>query len=260
MSTSGGPTTRPIPTVPSGDAAKAAADTAAAEKAAADKVAAEKAAAAKPAADKAGGTGASAPARPSVPPMPQRPAPRVAATGATGAAGGPRPAASAPSRPAATSGTPATSGAAASRPPQRPSPRPGTAAPAAAVAAGAPRAGRKVQLAVTRIEPWSAFKMSLLLSTAAAVGFIVGTILLWSVLKGMGVYDDIDGVIKSLQSNTADPFSIMDYIGLGRVTSLAMVIGVVDVVLLTALGTLGAYLYNVCASLVGGVQLILTDD
>jgi nitrogen fixation-related uncharacterized protein len=92
-----------------------------------------------------------------------------------------------------------------------------------------------VQLAVTRIEPWSAFKMSLLLSTAAAVGFIVGTVLLWSVLKGMGVYDDIDGVIKNLQSNTSDPFSIMDYIGLGRVTSLAMVIGVVDVVLLTAL-------------------------
>jgi hypothetical protein len=44
------------------------------------------------------------------------------------------------------------------------------------------------------------------------------------------------------------------------VTSLSMVIAVIDVILLTALGTLGAYLYNICASLVGGVQLTLTDD
>ena len=238
MSTPGGPTTRPIPTVPSGDSAKAASESAeaAAAKAAekATEKPAEKVAAPASSPGAAGSAAGSAPrsasgakpgSAPSVPPMPQRPAPRTTGTGAPGRPAGAR----------LVSGGPAAAGA-------------------------PPRAGRKVQLAVTRIEPWSAFKMSLLLSTAAAVGFIVGTVLLWSVLKGMGVYDDIDGVIKNLQSNTSDPFSIMDYIGLGRVTSLAMVIGVVDVVLLTALGTLGAYLYNVCASLVGGVQLTLTDD
>ncbi|MEI2827623.1 MAG: DUF3566 domain-containing protein [Dermatophilaceae bacterium] len=54
---------------------------------------------------------------------------------------------------------------------------------------------------------------------------------------------------------------IMDYIGFPRVTVAgSMVVGVFDVVLLTALGTLSAYLYNICAALVGGVQLTLTDD
>ena len=33
-----------------------------------------------------------------------------------------------------------------------------------------------------------------------------------------------------------------------------------DVFLLTALSTLGAFLYNICSALVGGIQLTLTDD
>ena len=52
----------------------------------------------------------------------------------------------------------------------------------------------------------------------------------------------------------------MSYIGLGRVLSLSIVIAVLDVVLITAISTMSAFLYNICSSLVGGVQLILTDD
>ncbi|MBK6302291.1 MAG: DUF3566 domain-containing protein [Actinomycetales bacterium] len=125
----------------------------------------------------------------------------------------------------------------------------------------APRpTGRRVRLAVARIDPWSAMKMSFLLSFAAGVGLVVATMVLWMILSGMNVFNDIDGLVRSLQPNSADPFSIMDWIGFPRVTSLSMVIAVIDVILLTALGTLGAYLYNICASLVGGVQLTLTDD
>ena len=52
----------------------------------------------------------------------------------------------------------------------------------------------------------------------------------------------------------------MDYLGFGRVLSLSIVIGVIDVILMTALATLGAFLYNICSALVGGLQLTLTDD
>ncbi|MGL5829531.1 MAG: DUF3566 domain-containing protein [Angustibacter sp.] len=52
----------------------------------------------------------------------------------------------------------------------------------------------------------------------------------------------------------------MNYIGFGRVVSLATVIAVIDVFLITAVATLWSYLYNICASLVGGVQLTLTDE
>ena len=144
--------------------------------------------------------------------------------------------------------------------------RPAAGAPGAAGAAGGAKPvvarpqGRRVQLAVARIDPWSAMKMSFLLSFAAGVGLVVATMLLWMILSGMHVFSDIDNLVRSIQPNSAEPFSIMDWIGLPRVTSLAMVVAVIDVILLTALGTLFAYLYNICASLVGGVQLTLSDD
>ena len=42
--------------------------------------------------------------------------------------------------------------------------------------------------------------------------------------------------------------------------SLSIVFAVVDVVLLTAVATIGAFIYNVSANLVGGLHLTLTDD
>ena len=38
------------------------------------------------------------------------------------------------------------------------------------------------------------------------------------------------------------------------------VLAVVNVILLTALATVAALLYNLCASLVGGLGVTLTDD
>ena len=253
MSTPGGPTTRPIPEVtpapkPAGsptapvnatDAALSAPPAAAgkpAPAAAAGKTDVDKPVAGKPV-DKS-----DAPKPDAAPSLSER---------ASGAGGKLLAAAKSATSAAKTAGTAAAASAtsAASK----------TRTQVAAATSGRPT-GRRVRLAVTRIDPWSAMKMSLLLSTAAAIGLIIGTMLLWSILNGMGVFGDVDGLIKSLQNNTADPFSIMDYIGFTRVTSLAMVVGVFNVVLLTALGTLSAYLYNISAALVGGVQLTLTDD
>ena len=55
-------------------------------------------------------------------------------------------------------------------------------------------------------------------------------------------------------------FDILDFVGLGRVLSLSIVIAVIDVILITAIATLAAFLYNVSSALVGGLQLTLTDD
>lgn len=119
---------------------------------------------------------------------------------------------------------------------------------------------RRVKLAVARVDPWSVMKMSFLLAVAAGIAGVVLTGVLWLILSGMGVFADIDRVIKEIQPSTTDPFNIMDYIGFGRVLSLSIVVGVIDIILMTAIATLGAFLYNICSSLVGGVQLTLTDD
>ena len=126
----------------------------------------------------------------------------------------------------------------------------------------APRstAARRVRLTVSRVDPWSAMKISFLLSVALGIAGVVMVFVLWTILAGMGVFDQVNGIIGQVVQDGQQRFDIMDFIGLGRVLSLSIVIAVIDVILITAIATLGAFLYNVSSALVGGVQLTLTDD
>jgi len=67
-------------------------------------------------------------------------------------------------------------------------------------------------------------------------------------------------VADVLGSNTEQSFNLYDYIGLRRVLGVASLIAVVDVVLITALATLGSFLYNLSASLLGGIEVTLAED
>ncbi|MFC7490557.1 MULTISPECIES: DUF3566 domain-containing protein [unclassified Knoellia] len=130
--------------------------------------------------------------------------------------------------------------------------------------AAAPQAaratGRRVRLTVSRVDPWSAMKMSFLLSVALGIAGVVMVSVLWMILAGMGVFDQVNGLVGQIIQDGENTFDIMDFLGFGRVVSLAIVVGVIDVILMTALATLAAFLYNVSSSLVGGLQLTLTDD
>jgi hypothetical protein len=41
---------------------------------------------------------------------------------------------------------------------------------------------------------------------------------------------------------------------------LSLLIGAINVILMTALATLGALLYNLCADMVGGIEVVLSDQ
>ncbi len=139
------------------------------------------------------------------------------------------------------------------------------AAPAGARPTSAARSAsgpRRVRLTLARLDPWSVMKLSFLLSVAVGIALVIMIGVLWTTLDGMGVFTSVNDTIKEINSGgTAEStFDLMNYIGFSRVLSLATVVAVVDVFLLTALATLGAFLYNVCSSLVGGLHLTLTDD
>ena len=122
-------------------------------------------------------------------------------------------------------------------------------------------APRRVKLSVSRVDPWSAMKLSFLLSVAVGIAGVVMVTTLWLVLSSMGVFTDLNRTVEGVLNTTnGAKFDLMNYIGLGRVASLSIVIAVIDVILVTAICTLGAFLYNVCSSLVGGLQITLTDD
>ena len=165
-----------------------------------------------------------------------------------------------PPAPSASPAAPAAAAAAA------PANAPARQGPSQAPAAGAPRqaprpaSARRVRLTVSRVDPWSAMKISFLLSVALGIAGVVMVFVLWTILAGMGVFDQINGIVGQVVQDGQQRFDIMDFVGLGRVVSLSIVIAVIDVILVTAIATLGAFLYNVSSALVGGVQLTLTDD
>ncbi|MBA2694843.1 MAG: DUF3566 domain-containing protein [Actinobacteria bacterium] len=120
---------------------------------------------------------------------------------------------------------------------------------------------RRVRLTAQRIDPWSVFKISFLVSVALGIAGVVMVAVLWTVLSGMNVFGTLNGFIVQVTSgeDNASSFDLMDYVGFGRVVALSVVVGVVNVILLTALATLTAFLYNVCSALVGGAHLTLSD-
>ena len=155
----------------------------------------------------------------------------------------------------------------ASAPAARPAPaahpaeqRPTGPRPAEPQAARPSAGGRRVRLTLSRIDPWSALKMSFLLSVALGIAMVVAVAALWLLLKGMGVFDQVNNLVGSIIQDGDKKFDIMDFVGFGRVVSLSIVFAVIDVVIFTAIATLGAFIYNVSASLVGGLGLTLTDD
>jgi len=101
-------------------------------------------------------------------------------------------------------------------------------------------------------------KLSFLLAVAAGIMLVVAAAVVWQALDGLSVFTEIDTMIVTFSDS--DKYSILEAVSFRRTISLATVIGVIDIVLLTALATLGAFLYNIVAALVGGLHLTFTDD
>lgn len=120
-------------------------------------------------------------------------------------------------------------------------------------------AQRRVRLSLSRVDPWSVMKMSFLLSVAIGIMIVVAAAVIWFVLDGLAVFTKVNLMLTEIAGKES-PLDILQYVGFGRVVSGATMIAVLDVILLTALSTIGAFLYNITAALVGGVSLTLTDD
>ncbi|GGT21160.1 DUF3566 domain-containing protein [Streptomyces purpureus] len=139
---------------------------------------------------------------------------------------------------------------------------------AAASAVRRPRTGakttprtRKARLRVAKADPWSVMKVSFLLSIALGICTVVAAAVLWMVMDAMGVFSTVGGTIsEATGSNESNGFDLQSFLSLPRVLMFTSVIAVIDVVLATALATLGAFIYNLSAGFVGGVELTLAED
>ncbi|GLX34778.1 hypothetical protein Sros01_08510 [Streptomyces roseochromogenus] len=120
---------------------------------------------------------------------------------------------------------------------------------------------RKARLRVAKADPWSVMKVSFLLSIALGVCTVVAAAVLWMVMDAMGIFSTVGGTIsEATGSNEGNGFDLQSFLSLPRVLIFTSVIAVIDVVLMTALATLGSFIYNLSAGFVGGVELTLAED
>jgi hypothetical protein len=132
---------------------------------------------------------------------------------------------------------------------------------AARQASASKKPPRRARLRLTRIDPWSVMKTSFLLAIAFGVVTVVSVFIIWSVLSAAGVWDSINQTVQDVVGGEdASTWDVEKYVGMSRVMGFTMLVAVVDVILITAIATLGAFLYNMAAALLGGVELTLAED
>ena len=121
---------------------------------------------------------------------------------------------------------------------------------------------RKARLRVSKADPWSVMKVSFLFSIALGICTIIAVAVLWMVLDTIGVFSSVGSTINDATSTEGGKggFDLVSFLSLSRVLVFTSVIAVIDVVLATALATLGAFIYNLSAGFVGGVELTLAED
>lgn len=115
----------------------------------------------------------------------------------------------------------------------------------------------RASMQIRRIDPWSTLKVSLLLSVALFFVWMIAVAFLYLVLGGMGVWSKLNSNVGDLLNNTSG--SSGELVSSGTIFGGAVLIGLVNIVLLTAMATIAAFVYNLTTDLIGGVEVTLAD-
>ncbi len=131
-----------------------------------------------------------------------------------------------------------------------------TPAPSSRVQVGGRSRGPvRASMQVRRIDPWSTLKVSLLLNIALFFVWMVAVAFLYLVLGAMGVWSKLNSNVGDLLTSGGGG----ELVSAGTVFGGAALVGLVNIVLLTAMATVGAYIYNLGTDIVGGVEVTLAD-
>jgi hypothetical protein len=132
--------------------------------------------------------------------------------------------------------------------------------------AGRPQPGpgkqtRRAQLCLERIEPWSVMKFSFLISLVGWVVLFVAVAILFFTLSKLGVFHSIEktwGLVTTSKNHPAS--SASRWFSASRVLGYTMLVGAVNVIIMTALATVGAVIYNLLSTFSGGIEVTLKES
>jgi hypothetical protein len=140
--------------------------------------------------------------------------------------------------------------------PRPPRGRSDTAQGGSAVTVGLSRKGPlRAAMQIRRVDPWATLKVSLVLSVVFFFVWMIAVAMLYLVLGAMGVWSKLNENVGELITNSGGG----ELVSSGTIFGTALLIGLVNIVLMTAAATIGAFIYNLTTDLVGGIEVTLAD-
>lgn len=116
---------------------------------------------------------------------------------------------------------------------------------------------KQVRLKLVYIDFWSSVKFSFLVSLCAVVVGVVSTLLIYTVLLSTGVLAKLNELMMDI---VGDQINLLELLNYGTVFTFAVVVGVLNMIVGTAAGAVGALIYNLLVRVLGGFQLGFTSN
>jgi hypothetical protein len=121
-------------------------------------------------------------------------------------------------------------------------------------------AKRQAMLTLARVEPWSVMKFSFVASVVAFIILFVAVAVLYMILSALGVFDSLQNTVSSLTSSKAAAGTdISHWFSASLILGYTAMLGAFNIVLITAMSTVGSVIYNLIAKTIGGIEVTLRE-
>jgi hypothetical protein len=119
---------------------------------------------------------------------------------------------------------------------------------------------RQAQLTLARVEPWSVMKFSFVASVVAFIILFVAVAVLYMVLSALGVFTSLQHTVTTITSSQGSSgTNISAWFSASRILGYTGMLGALNIVLITAMSTIGAVIYNLIARTIGGIEVTLRE-
>jgi len=115
-----------------------------------------------------------------------------------------------------------------------------------------PRGWRRARLVVRKVDPWSVLRFSLLFYFCILLVMLLGSAIIFGLLKAFGVISSLEQFLNDVTVNSVK-------ISGGTIFKWLFIVGILGTVVWSALTVLGAFLYNLIADVVGGIEVSVSE-
>ena len=113
---------------------------------------------------------------------------------------------------------------------------------------------RRARLVLRKIDPWSVLKFSLLFYFCLLLIMWLGSAIIFAILKSFGVIANIEKLVRDLASD-GTAFTISG----GSIFRWLFLFGLLGAVVASAMTVFLAFLYNLIADVVGGIEVTVAE-